>query len=83
MHLYMYASIYIKTYVCLLIDIPKHIHSYSIHAYIHQNHMMLTLGTVTSHVACYFDHLCLRNAMVPIMMPTVVCDVDTSASGKT
>ena len=35
------------------------------------------------HVAPNFDHLGLRNATVPLMMPSASCDADTSANGIT
>ena len=59
MHSYMHTCTYIHTQVCLLIYIPKCIHSYTIHRYIHQNHMLLALGPMASHDQKAMLHLIL------------------------
>ena len=79
-HLYMYTCMDIQTVVCLPIYIPKCMHSYSIY----------DAGTGANpshepknHVALPFYFLVLRNAMVPLMMPSVSHDADTGANGVT
>ena len=36
-----------------------------------------------SHVAPHFDYLDLRNILLPLIMPLVSCDTDTSINGIT
>ena len=38
---------------------------------------------IKSHIAPQFDHLTLRNAMVPMMMLSMSHDTDDSANGVT
>ena len=92
---YIYAQINAPIYACMHIVtdscISAYIHNLNVYlyvTYIHQNHMMLTLGTVVScdqenHVAPHFDHLDLGNTLVPFIMPSVSCDADTGADSKT
>ena len=71
----------------LPIYIPRCIHSYSIHTYIHQNHdadtRQMTLHDQISHVAPLFDHCDLKHAVFPLMLPSVSHDADTGANGIT
>ena len=46
----------------------------------HQHHVMLTMVQVVSHdqrypVAPHFNHVDLRNALIPLMMLSALCDV--------
>ena len=54
----------------------------------HLNHMMLIQVHMVSHdqksnIAPYFNHLGLRNAVVPFMTQLASCDASASASGIT
>ena len=80
-HLYMHAGIDIHTHIQLPINIPKCIHLYCIHTYIHTSESHDADGDQKSHVAPCSDRLVLRNVMMPLIMPSRLCDADTGANG--